>query len=150
MLLQLLVTTLINIIIYYIVILFSFFLLNSLLQYLNELKLLSKHCLPIYFLDGTLKLIYSNYMISGRNLTGIRISRGSGRPAFFLEGGQIGADWLSPTVLTYFIDQLVQGEDPEARAASNDFDWHIFPIVNPDGHEFTQDSVSCSFGYAYH
>lgn len=89
-------------------------------------------------------------MISGRNITGVKISRGSGRRAFFLEGGQIGADWLSPTVLTYFINELVQSEDPETRAASNDFDWHIFPIVNPDGHEFSQDSVSKPFGDAYH
>lgn len=62
-----------------------------------------------------------------------------------LEGGQVGADWLSPTVLTYLVDQLVKGTDAEARAASEDFEWHIFPIVNPDGHQFTQDSVSFDF-----
>lgn len=84
-------------------------------------------------------------MFSGRNITGVRISRGSNRRSFFLEGAQIGADWLSPTVLTYIVYNLVQGEDPEAMAASNDFDWYIFPIVNPDGHQFSQDSVSKSF-----
>lgn len=77
----------------------------------------------------------------GRNITGIKIARGTGKKAFVLEGGQVGADWLSPTVLTYLVDQLVKGTDAEARAASEDFEWHIFPIVNPDGHQFTQDSV---------
>nr|USU81846.1 M14 metal carboxypeptidase-like 15 [Antheraea pernyi] len=76
-----------------------------------------------------------------RNITGIRISRGSGRRVIFLEGGQVAADWLSPTVLTYAVNQLIYSEDSETRAASNDFDWHIFPILNPDGHEFTQNSV---------
>ncbi|XP_049878181.1 zinc carboxypeptidase-like [Pectinophora gossypiella] len=77
----------------------------------------------------------------GRNITGVRISRGTGLRAMFLEGGQVGADWLSPTVLTYIVDQLVRGEDPEARAATEEFEWHIFPIINPDGFEFSQDSV---------
>ncbi|XP_030028973.2 zinc carboxypeptidase [Manduca sexta] len=77
----------------------------------------------------------------GRNITGIKISRRPGRLSFVLDGGQIGADWLSPTILTYFVDQLIKGENPEALAASRNFDWHIFPILNPDGHEFTQASV---------
>lgn len=71
----------------------------------------------------------------------MKISRGSGRRAIFIDGGQVGADWLSPTVLTYLIKQLVTGDDPEARAASEEFEWHIFPILNPDGHLFTQNSV---------
>lgn len=59
-----------------------------------------------------------------------------------LEGGQVAADWLSPTILTYIADQLVRGNDTEALRASQDFEWHIFPVVNPDGFEFTQESVS--------
>lgn len=61
---------------------------------------------------------------------------------FLIEGGQIAADWLSPTVVTYLVDQLVKGEDPEALAASRDYEWHIFPMINPDGHEYTNDAVS--------
>lgn len=45
-------------------------------------------------------------------------------------------------MLTYAIDQLIHSDDAEVRTATNDFDWHIFPILNPDGHEFSQDSVS--------
>ncbi|KOB67959.1 putative carboxypeptidase A-like protein, partial [Operophtera brumata] len=78
----------------------------------------------------------------GRNITGIKIARGNPNRAFFLEAGQVAADWLSPTVLTYLVDQLVKGEDPEAMRASEEFEWHIFPIVNPDGFHFSQESVS--------
>ncbi|XP_063539230.1 zinc carboxypeptidase-like [Cydia strobilella] len=77
----------------------------------------------------------------GRNITGIKIARNSNRPAFFLEAGQIGADWLSPTVVCYIVDQLVRGDDPAALAASQDYEWHIFPSVNPDGFEFSDNSV---------
>lgn len=78
----------------------------------------------------------------GRNITGIKISRRSRRRAFFLEGGMAAADWLSPTTVTYIADQLVNGEDRETRDATNEFDWYLFPVVNPDGFQFTQDSVS--------
>lgn len=77
----------------------------------------------------------------GRNITGIRISRGSGNRAFVLQAGEIGADWLSPTVLTYFANQLIFGNDVEIRAAAQDFVWYIFPLTNPDGFQFSQDSV---------
>ncbi|KAL0819455.1 hypothetical protein ABMA28_007560 [Loxostege sticticalis] len=77
----------------------------------------------------------------GRNITGVRISRGNSNRNFIIEGGQIGADWLSPTVVAYMVDQLVKGDDPQALRATQDFTWHIFPIVNPDGHQFSQDSV---------
>lgn len=48
---------------------------------------------------------------------------------------------MSPVVTTYLVNQLVRGVDSEARDASSDFDWHIFPILNPDGHKYTQDKV---------
>lgn len=81
-------------------------------------------------------------MILGRNITGIKITRGSGTQAFFLQAGEVAADWLSPTILTYFANELIHSEDPEIKAAAEDFTWYIFPMVNPDGHQFTQDSVS--------
>ncbi|CAG9565668.1 unnamed protein product [Danaus chrysippus] len=83
-------------------------------------------------------LIHAGQSYEGRNITGVRINRGS-RRAIFVEGGQIGADWLSPVVITYLVNQLVRGVDSEARDASSDFDWHIFPILNPDGHIYTQE-----------
>ncbi|CAG9789472.1 unnamed protein product [Diatraea saccharalis] len=86
-------------------------------------------------------LIQLGTTYEGRNITGIKISRGSSGQNIILEGGQIGADWLSPTVLTYIVNQLIEGEDPDAIIAARDFDWHIFPILNPDGHKFSDDSV---------
>ncbi|XP_022118180.2 zinc carboxypeptidase [Pieris rapae] len=91
--------------------------------------------------SNIVSIIHAGTSYEGRNITGVKISRRSGRKIFMIEGGQIGADWLSPTVVTYLVDQLVKGEDPEALAASQDFEWHIFPIVNPDGHEYTNDAV---------
>lgn len=86
------------------------------------------------------KLFFLN--IIGRNITGVKISRQSGKRAIFIEGGQVGADWLSPTIATYIVDQLVRGAELEILEAAEEFEWHIFPIVNPDGHEYTNNAVS--------
>ncbi|XP_050664217.1 zinc carboxypeptidase-like [Leptidea sinapis] len=91
--------------------------------------------------SNLVSLIHAGTSYEGRNITGVKISRGSGDKKFFIEGGQVAADWLSPTVITYLIDQLVKGEDSEARAVTEEFEWHIFPITNPDGHEYSQDAI---------
>ncbi|XP_026742947.1 zinc carboxypeptidase A 1-like [Trichoplusia ni] len=77
----------------------------------------------------------------GRNITGIKITRGSGTRAFFLQAGELGADWLSPTIVTYIANQLIHSNDPEIKAAAEDFTWYILPLVNPDGFQFSQDYV---------
>ncbi|KAL4719064.1 hypothetical protein ACJJTC_012440, partial [Scirpophaga incertulas] len=89
--------------------------------------------------SNVVSLINLGMTYEDRNITGVRISRGAGNRHIVLEAGEIAADWLSPTVLTYIINELVQGTDPEAKAASENFVWHIFPLLNPDGHEYTQN-----------
>ncbi|XP_059048594.1 zinc carboxypeptidase-like [Achroia grisella] len=74
----------------------------------------------------------------GRDINGIRISRGSPTRTFVLTGGEIGADCLSPTILTYIVKELFEAEDPEARAATEQFEWHIIPVINPDGFDYSQ------------
>ncbi|KAM3960497.1 zinc carboxypeptidase [Aphomia sociella] len=75
----------------------------------------------------------------GRSIPGIKISRGSPKRAFVLAGGEIGADCLSPTFLTYITRELIEGDDPEALAASEEFEWHIIPVINPDGFVYSQN-----------
>lgn len=85
-------------------------------------------------------IIQAGQSFEGRNITGVKISRQSGKRAIFIEGGQVGADWLSPTIATYIVDQLVRGAELDILEAAEEFEWHIFPIVNPDGHEYTNNA----------
>ncbi|GBP92800.1 Zinc carboxypeptidase A 1 [Eumeta japonica] len=91
--------------------------------------------------SSLVSVIVAGQSHEGRDIKGIKISRGGGRKAFVLEGGMAGADWISPVVLTYAADQLIRGDDDEARQAVNDYDWYIFPVTNPDGYEYSHNVV---------
>lgn len=36
----------------------------------------------------------------------------------------------------------MRGAELDTLEAAEEFEWHIFPIVNPDGHEYTNNAVS--------
>lgn len=52
-------------------------------------------------------------------------------------------EWIGPAQALYIIQQLV--EDETYRNLTNDVDWHIIPVLNPDGYEFTHTNVSKLF-----
>ena len=84
--------------------------------------------------------------LQGRDLLAIRITGPgdvSARPAIFLNGGQHAREWISPSTVTYIADQLLRnyGSDPLITELVDSFEWIILPVVNPDGYEYTWDSV---------
>lgn len=78
----------------------------------------------------------------GRNLSAIRISAGgnASNPAILIEGGIHAREWISPAVVLYIIQQLV--ENATNSYLINNTDWYIVPVNNPDGYEFTHTNVS--------
>ncbi|XP_011494644.1 PREDICTED: carboxypeptidase B-like [Ceratosolen solmsi marchali] len=70
--------------------------------------------------------------VEGRPLKVLRISKGvDNAPALWIDGGIHAREWISPAVVTYLIDYLVEhSEQLEA-------DYYILPVVNPDGYEYT-------------
>ncbi|KAJ0180726.1 hypothetical protein K1T71_004130 [Dendrolimus kikuchii] len=79
----------------------------------------------------------------GREIRGIRINTPGdvNKPVFFIESGIHAREWITPATTTYFINQLLTSSDPKITALRDQFDWRIFPTVNPDGyhHSFTVD-----------
>ncbi|XP_052756465.1 zinc carboxypeptidase-like [Galleria mellonella] len=104
--------------------------INNIYNYFNELTQNNSDIANVFTIGKSFE---------GKNITGIRISRGSPSRVFVLASGEIGADCLSPTVLTYIVRELFRGDDPEALAATQDFEWHIIPIINPDGFHYSQN-----------
>lgn len=80
----------------------------------------------------------------GRDIDVIRITNGDNRikPIIFSEGGMHAREWIGPAQALYIIQQLVENET--YRNLTEEVDWHIIPVLNPDGYEFTHTNVSSS------
>ncbi|KAI5641746.1 zinc carboxypeptidase domain-containing protein [Phthorimaea operculella] len=101
----------------------------------------------IYEYLRDMSLTYSNWtelVIGGRSyerrkILGLRINTPGeeNKPVMVIESGIHAREWITPATTTYFINQLLTNEDPEIQQMRNQFDWHIFPTVNPDGYHYS-------------
>lgn len=51
-------------------------------------------------------------------------------------------EWVTTPVTLYAIHRLVEDLRVEDRDLLENIDWIIYPMVNPDGYEFSHDYVS--------
>ncbi|KAF2896454.1 hypothetical protein ILUMI_09719 [Ignelater luminosus] len=73
----------------------------------------------------------------GRALKLVKISTNSSanKPIIFIDAGVHAREWIAPPVALYAIQQLVENE--KNLKLLEKIDWHILPVVNPDGYEYT-------------
>jgi hypothetical protein len=57
-------------------------------------------------------------------------------PKIFMDCGMHAREWISPAFCQYFVDQLANPTSEFAYLRKG-IEWHIMPMVNPDGYEFT-------------
>ncbi|XP_017066714.1 carboxypeptidase B-like [Drosophila eugracilis] len=105
---------------------------NEVLEYLNQLAL-------TYSDRVTLKDVGRSY--EGRSLTVAMITNGDGRPGkrvIFLDAALHSREWMTPITALYVIQKLVV-EFEDNSDLLRDFDWHIMPLANPDGYEYSRN-----------
>ncbi|XP_020808940.1 zinc carboxypeptidase [Drosophila serrata] len=74
----------------------------------------------------------------GLPIKGVRIGFGrENLTSVFVESGIHAREWIAPATATYFIDQLLNSEDPVDQEMARSYNWLIFPSVNPDGYRYT-------------
>nr|CAD7402558.1 unnamed protein product [Timema poppensis] len=103
---------------------------DEIVQYLREVE---QSCPKI------VKLLSIGKTTEKRRLWLVQIStarRGARRPFVLLEAGSHAREWIGPATALYIISRLV-GEDCGATGLSKYLDWHIIPLFNPDGYEYT-------------
>ncbi|KAK8762111.1 hypothetical protein V5799_026624 [Amblyomma americanum] len=74
-----------------------------------------------------------------RDMIGVHIKAKENLPIVFLECGIHAREWISHSTCLYIIDQLATqyDKDEDIRRLVSKYEWRIYPIVNPDGYEYT-------------
>lgn len=78
----------------------------------------------------------------GRDMNLIKISSGGNgkNPAIFIDGGIHAREWIAPAQVLYIINQLVENQTV-TKSLTDNIDWYILPVLNPDGYEYTHTNV---------
>ncbi|XP_050355625.1 carboxypeptidase B-like [Nymphalis io] len=86
----------------------------------------------------TVTLVNSTKSFEGRPLKYLKISKdkfASNKPVIFIDGGIHAREWITPPAVTYAIHKLVENvTEPDLL---ENFDWILFPVVNPDGYVYS-------------
>ncbi|CAB3384918.1 Hypothetical predicted protein [Cloeon dipterum] len=99
------------------------------------------HALLLYYANeypDTCTLYTIGKTVEDRDIQLLKISSGGeeNKPAVFIDGGMHAREWISPAVVTYIIKELVERRG-KYRSFINDVDFHVLPIVNVDGYEYS-------------
>ncbi|KAE8748782.1 hypothetical protein FOCC_FOCC004585 [Frankliniella occidentalis] len=77
----------------------------------------------------------------GRSILGVRIKfSNESLPVALLEAGIHAREWITPATATFLTNELLTREDDDFKAAMHAYEWHIFPVANPDGYVYTHTS----------
>ncbi|KAJ4336079.1 hypothetical protein N0V87_005659 [Didymella glomerata] len=89
------------------------------------------------------EVISAGKSVEGRDIKGIHIwgSGGKGSQKAVVWHSTVHArEWITTMVNEYAAYQLLTSTDATTAAFKNKYDFYIFPVVNPDGFYFTQNS----------
>lgn len=80
--------------------------------------------------------------MEGRGVIFAKLSTNSSaeKPIIVIDGGIHAREWIAPAAVLYILNQLV--ENATNHYLLSDLDWYILPVLNPDGYEFSIESVS--------
>lgn len=69
----------------------------------------------------------------GREIKGIKISHQVGNPAIFIEANIHAREWISSATAVWLVNELLTSEENDIQDLTNEIDWYIIPVTNPDG-----------------
>ncbi|KAK5952559.1 hypothetical protein OHC33_006605 [Knufia fluminis] len=88
------------------------------------------------------EMVSSGTSYEGRDIFGIHLwgAEGPGKPAVLWHGTVHAREWITAMVIEYLSMQLVTGyaSDNVTTSFVDNYDFYIFPFVNPDGFVYTQ------------
>ncbi|KAK7867254.1 hypothetical protein R5R35_000243 [Gryllus longicercus] len=104
----------------------------------QEMKDYLQELAKLYSNTVSVGSIGSSY--EGRDLPILKISSGGDdtRPIILIDAGIHAREWIAPAMALYIIQQLV--ENPSNADLIANVDWHVIPLLNPDGYEYSRKS----------
>ncbi|KAL7932574.1 hypothetical protein V8C35DRAFT_77972 [Trichoderma chlorosporum] len=92
---------------------------------------------------NTSEIVTSGNSLNGNAITGIHFWGSGGKgvnPAVILHGTVHAREWITTMVVEYFAYTLLTSTDATTKGFLNQYDFIFFPVVNPDGFLYTQNS----------
>ncbi|XP_069700914.1 zinc carboxypeptidase-like [Periplaneta americana] len=86
---------------------------------------------------GVLETQLAGLSYEGRQIKGVKLSYQEENPGVFIEAGIHAREWIAPATATWILNQLLSSQDENVRFVAENFDWYIFPSVNPDGYQYS-------------
>lgn len=80
-----------------------------------------------------------------RNLKVVIIKTPNSKRKVWIDCGIHAREWMTPSTCIWIINKLVKGYQnfsPEVVSLLNDFEFHIMPLHNPDGYEYSHNTVN--------
>lgn len=73
----------------------------------------------------------------GREILGVNITFAPGNPIVVIEGGIHAGEWIGPATATWVINQILTTNDSAVMDTVRQFNFYVFPNLNPDGYVYT-------------
>ncbi|KAA0184306.1 Subfamily M14A unassigned peptidase, partial [Fasciolopsis buskii] len=81
-----------------------------------------------------IKIETLGYTEEGRPLKSLFISKDKSKPVIWIDAGIHAREWIAPAAALYFVDRLLTRT---GQTLLRDYQFHILPLVNPDGYAHT-------------
>ncbi|KAH8370133.1 hypothetical protein KR093_002244 [Drosophila rubida] len=73
----------------------------------------------------------------GNSIKGVKLGKNPANKAIFIESGIHAREWIAPATATYIINELLTSKDARIQQLAKNYNWIVFPCVNPDGYRYT-------------
>ncbi|XP_059047429.1 uncharacterized protein LOC131842877 [Achroia grisella] len=90
-----------------------------------------------YHYPEIVTIISMGTSVENREIKGVKINYGHRSTRAMLEGTLHAREWISAATLTWIIKEFLTSTNPDIRYLAERYEWHIFPVVNPDGYSYT-------------
>ncbi|XP_044733671.1 zinc carboxypeptidase-like [Chrysoperla carnea] len=83
------------------------------------------------------KVVTIGKSYEGRKIKGLHISRKQNTRTIIIEGGIHAREWIAPATTMFILSRVLNNSNLNQQNLFDEFNWYIFPVVNPDGYEYT-------------